>query len=128
MKITEKHRIKYKRKDSPSKPVEMAIFRDEEGDYLSTTGDIVAYDDGTPSWWVNRMLDGTSRYFVGEIIPPPTEPKLGMVVRNLKDHDDYYVCVNANTEYEYIWADDSGGLYSSRLFEDGNWEVVPCSD
>lgn len=128
MKITEKHRIKYKLKEAPGEPVEMAIYRDVDGHYLTATGDSVAHRDGEPIWWVEKMLDGSSNLHEGEIISPPLEPKLGMVVWNPKDSREYYVCYRTGETWSFKWVDQAGNpeltARVQNLVDRAGWEVV----
>ena len=130
MKITEKHRIKYKLKEAPGEPVEMSIYRDDDGDYISTTGDIVAYVDGTPSWWVKEIQAGTSKHLEGEIISPPLEPKLGRVIKHVQE-SGHIICFTENRGVEAPWVDEFGDTYSTEdvvLLMDEGWEEVSCGN
>lgn len=128
MKITTKHRIRYKCIEAPGEPVEMTIYRDVEGNYMTAAGDMVAYEDGVPSGWVGYMLCGTSEYYVGEIIPPPFEPHVGMVVENPKNPDSYLVCFRTGVMDNFDWIDREGEMERTstvqNLIEKAGWEVV----
>ena len=129
MQITDKHRIAYKAPDAPGEPVEMAIWQDEDGDYYTATGDIVASSGGEPVHWVLDMLGGTSPGFVGHLIEPPFEPHVGMVIENPDDPaEDYAVCYWVNeligdskwtNHQEATWYEP----FVKELIEDGGWRV-----
>lgn len=116
MKITDKHRIKFKRKEAPGELVEMAIFRDVAGVYLSASGSIVAYRDGTPCEWVSRLRNGTSRIFEGEIIPPPLEQDVGTVLKH-DEETGHIICFTARRDIRSPWVNDIGETYTPAEVE-----------
>lgn len=112
MKITEKHRIKYKSTEAPGEPVEMSIYRDDDGHYQTATGEWVAYSDGTPSGWATRLLNGTSHIIEGEIIPPSLEAKLGTVLKNDLE-SGHIICFTEHRGVKAPWVDEIGVTYTT---------------
>lgn len=93
--ISDDHKIAYKRKDAPGEPLEVELYRDKDGHLKTVLGQLVMTSGGNLSKWITDLVHGISDEFEGHIIEPPFVPQVGMIVNNTMHENHYYVCIAA---------------------------------